>query len=92
VKIRHGPTRHDAKVNLLEDGHTLSVVLPVDDSVAPGQYCAIYEGEECLGAGPISEQRWQDLLPPQIAQEWATFRNSASVLGSGRSGSNRRGR
>lgn len=59
VQIRHGPnSQPDARVRARDDGCTsLEVTLGREDSLAPGQYAALYgAGGDCLGAGVISEE------------------------------------
>lgn len=70
VQVRHGPNSHrGSRVRILDDGRgegpsSLEITLPREDSLAPGQYAALYqdvgeEGSECLGAGVISEETWR---------------------------------
>jgi tRNA-specific 2-thiouridylase len=53
VRIRHGAELWDAQV-APGDGGELTVRLDEGDpGVAPGQFAVLYDGEECLGGGPI---------------------------------------
>lgn len=59
VQVRHGPNSHpDARVRARDDACTsVEVTLGREDSLAPGQYAAFYQGGvDCLGAGVISEE------------------------------------
>lgn len=85
MKIRHGPVKHRAKVRVKDPegqagggGGVLSVTLPVDESVAPGQYCALYDGDICLGAGPISEESYKDFLASVIPRARSSSSSSSS--------------
>ena len=56
VKVRHGAECHWALVFLGKQGDTAHVKLAVrDKGLAPGQFAAFYDGDECLGSGVISE-------------------------------------
>ncbi|KAL1510837.1 hypothetical protein AB1Y20_007120 [Prymnesium parvum] len=56
VKVRHGAEAYDALVALKHNGSVAHVQLSRrDKGLAPGQFAAFYDGEECLGSGVISE-------------------------------------
>jgi tRNA-specific 2-thiouridylase len=60
VRIRHGE-RLDACSVRTRQGGSLIVELTdtADPGIAPGQFAALYDGEECLGGGEIG---WGDGL------------------------------
>lgn len=60
VQIRHGPTTEACTVKDLDGGSTLVFSVGKSQKLAAGQYAAIYDGDECLGAGVISEKTWED--------------------------------
>ena len=54
VRIRHGERLWRAEV-VLEGADRVQVVMEEGDpGVAAGQFAVFYDGEECLGGGPIS--------------------------------------
>jgi tRNA-specific 2-thiouridylase len=54
VKIRHGEHLDRCTVSEEEDGSlTIEFSTSSDPGVAPGQFAALYDGEECLGGGVI---------------------------------------
>jgi tRNA U34 2-thiouridine synthase MnmA/TrmU len=58
VQVRHGPnSQPDARVRARDEAcASVEVTLGREDSLAPGQYAAFYQGGvDCLGAGIISE-------------------------------------
>lgn len=57
VKVRHGEHMYeDARVTLSDGGKAAHVDLGArDKGLAPGQFAAFYDGDECLGSGVISE-------------------------------------
>ena len=57
VKVRHGSGMHSSKICLEEEGRSAWAHLAEKDAgLAPGQYAAMYLGDECLGAGVISDE------------------------------------
>jgi tRNA-specific 2-thiouridylase len=56
VQVRHRQAAVAARVRWGADGATLSLATPLR-AVAPGQYAALYRGDECLGGAPIVETR-----------------------------------
>ena len=57
VKVRHSAHAHDAHVTLLDGGSARTCTSRKRDEkgLAPGQFAAFYDGEVCLGSGPIVE-------------------------------------
>lgn len=56
VKIRHGKQMYDCVLTQL-DAQRWQVTLAQDDQgIAPGQFAVLYDGQECLGAGIISNE------------------------------------
>ncbi|MFA5108724.1 MAG: tRNA 2-thiouridine(34) synthase MnmA [Candidatus Micrarchaeia archaeon] len=53
AKIRHAPTIERAKFEGLENGRAKIVFEKAQYAPMSGQFCAIYDEEECLGAGQI---------------------------------------
>lgn len=52
VKIRHGQHIDPCVVSFEEDGGLLVELAGTEDpGIAPGQFAALYDGEECLGGG-----------------------------------------
>lgn len=63
MKVRHGPKLACGSLALHHDGTSGDVVLDCKDSgLAPGQYIAFYEHDECLGGAIISEKHWATFL------------------------------
>ncbi|KAL7506072.1 hypothetical protein ACHAXN_003397 [Cyclotella atomus] len=65
MKIRHGPKIVQGTLLLKDDGSSGNIRLEKKDGgLAPGQYVVFYEkgGDECLGAGIISEKHWANFL------------------------------
>ena len=55
IKVRHGAATHQAHVELMDKGKRARVHLySRDKGLAPGQFCAFYDGDICLGSGVIS--------------------------------------
>lgn len=57
AKFRYRQKDNDVKVKFLDDGNMLVSYEQGVKSVTPGQACAFYLGEECLGGGIIKEVR-----------------------------------
>ena len=54
VRIRHGEHIDDCTIETAADGGLLVQLVSTKDSgIAPGQFAALYDGEECLGGGTI---------------------------------------
>ncbi len=54
VRIRHGERLDPCTVSAVADGSlTVEFDATADPGVAPGQFAALYDGEECLGGGVI---------------------------------------
>jgi tRNA (5-methylaminomethyl-2-thiouridylate)-methyltransferase len=52
VKIRHGQTMHPCRVTSDEDGGLAVKLVGVEEAgIAPGQFAALYQADECLGGG-----------------------------------------
>jgi tRNA-specific 2-thiouridylase len=52
VKIRHGQRLDPCEVVVDDDGALSVELVDVDDpGIAPGQFAALYDGDECLGGG-----------------------------------------
>ena len=54
AKFRYRQSDIDVTIEYLDDGN-LSVKYDNVKSVTPGQICAIYKGDECIGGGIILE-------------------------------------
>jgi len=54
VKIRHGQRTDPCAVAFDDDGRlSVNLVGTEDPGIAPGQFAALYDGEECLGGGTM---------------------------------------
>lgn len=53
VKLRHGPALVPAQFRYLDQDRVEVVMDEGDQGIAPGQFCVMYDGEVCLGAGTI---------------------------------------
>jgi tRNA-specific 2-thiouridylase len=51
VKLRHGPTKHDCKIEYLDDNSIIVNLKNENESIAEGQFSVFYDGEYCLGGG-----------------------------------------
>lgn len=56
IKFRHGPHRHQAQLHWLENGnYQIQLLGSHDQGIAAGQCAVIYDDNECLGGGIITE-------------------------------------
>jgi len=55
VRIRHGERLMPCSAKITDDGSLAVQLEEGDPGIAPGQFGVLYDGEECLGGGPISE-------------------------------------
>jgi len=64
MKIRHGPRLVAGTFQISNSAGTEGTVQldQKDGGLAPGQYVVLYDGEECLGGGVISERHWAKFL------------------------------
>jgi len=53
LRIRHGERLVGCQVKSLDDGGLEVTMDEAEPGIAPGQYAVLYNGEECLGGGPI---------------------------------------
>ncbi|HUP92049.1 MAG TPA: tRNA 2-thiouridine(34) synthase MnmA [Solimonas sp.] len=53
ARIRHRQALQECSVELLDDGSAVVRFVQAQRAAAPGQYLALYRGEECLGCGEI---------------------------------------
>lgn len=53
ARIRHRQALQDCAISDLPDGRLLIRFAQAQRAVSPGQYVALYDGEECLGGGEI---------------------------------------
>jgi tRNA-specific 2-thiouridylase len=54
VKLRHGPSMHNATIHLLEHNRARVSLQEQDQGIAPGQFAVFYDGDTCLGCGTIA--------------------------------------
>jgi tRNA-specific 2-thiouridylase len=55
VRIRHGERLTPCRAAVGDDGAVTVVLDEGDPGVAPGQFAVLYDGQECLGGGPIDQ-------------------------------------
>lgn len=53
VQVRHGLRECSARLVPLADGGVVATFAEPERAVAPGQFLVAYQGDECLGGGPI---------------------------------------
>lgn len=53
VKLRHGKSFIPAHVTVLSNDKIQVKLSVSDQGIAPGQFCVLYQGQECLGSGII---------------------------------------
>jgi tRNA-specific 2-thiouridylase len=51
VRLRHGEHIEPCLVEQVDDGLLVELTEASDPGIAPGQFAALYDGEECLGGG-----------------------------------------
>jgi tRNA (5-methylaminomethyl-2-thiouridylate)-methyltransferase len=55
LRVRHGQTPVGCRALSLDDGGLEVVMDEPDAGIAPGQFAVLYDGEECLGGGAITD-------------------------------------
>jgi tRNA-specific 2-thiouridylase len=63
ARIRHRQALQDCIARVLPDGCLRVEFREPQRAASPGQYCVLYDGEECLGGGEI-EQAFPDIQNP----------------------------
>ena len=53
-KFRYRQKDIECKVEYIDD-NTLKVIYDKAKAVTPGQFCVLYDGEQCIGGGIIKE-------------------------------------
>src|SRR5581483_9602867 len=67
ARIRHRQALQSCRARLLEDDAVEVVFEQPQRAAAPGQYCVLYDGEECLGGGEIATTLSAAASSPGIA-------------------------
>jgi len=57
VKVRHGKKMYECILELLGNDRFKIKLAEQDQGIAPGQFAVLYDGEVCLGAGIITDEK-----------------------------------